>query len=111
MPGIKLILKYLLAVFFILAGLNHFRSQEFYMRMMPPFLPWHLFLVYLSGFAEIALGILLLIPYSLRGHIGMRGSIQAGGDTSLTIVGRLLAPLLRKNGRDDGCCQIRQGTA
>src|SRR5436305_13598415 len=30
--------------------------------MMPPYLPWHLALVYLSGFFEIALGLLLLIP-------------------------------------------------
>lgn len=32
------------------------------MRMMPPYLPWHLFFVYLSGLAEIALGLLLLVP-------------------------------------------------
>jgi uncharacterized membrane protein len=30
--------------------------------MMPPFLPAPLFLVYLSGVIEIALGILLLVP-------------------------------------------------
>ena len=29
---------------------------------MPPYLPWHLLLVYLSGFFEIVLGILLLLP-------------------------------------------------
>ena len=29
---------------------------------MPPYVPWHRLLVYLSGFFEIALGILLLIP-------------------------------------------------
>lgn len=79
MPGIKIILKCLLAVFFILAGLNHFRSQEFYVRMMPPYLPWHLFLVYLSGFVEIALGILLLIPRLQRlaawGLIALLGAI------------------------------------
>lgn len=32
------------------------------MRMMPPYLPWHLLLVYLSGFVETALGALLLAP-------------------------------------------------
>jgi len=62
MRRIKFTLKYLFAVFFVLAGLNHFKNQEFYMRMMPPYLPWHLFLVYLSGFVEIALGVLLLVP-------------------------------------------------
>jgi uncharacterized membrane protein len=29
---------------------------------MPPYLPWHLELVYASGFFEIVLGILLLVP-------------------------------------------------
>jgi len=29
---------------------------------MPPYLPLHLELVYLSGFIEIALGVLLLVP-------------------------------------------------
>ena len=59
---LKPILRYLLAVFFVLAGFNHFINPNFYLKIMPPYLPWHLLLVYLSGFFEIALGILLLIP-------------------------------------------------
>ena len=55
-------MKYLFAVSCMGAGVNHFLAQEFYARMMPPYLPWHLFLVYLSGLAEIALGGLLLVP-------------------------------------------------
>lgn len=43
------------------AGANHFLSSGFYLRMMPPYLPWHLALVYISGAAEILLGFLLLI--------------------------------------------------
>ncbi len=58
----KEILKWVLAIFFILAGANHFRNPEFYSNMMPPYLPWHLFLVYLSGVFEILLGLLILIP-------------------------------------------------
>lgn len=49
------------------------------MRMMPPYLPWHLFLMYLSGFVEIALGVLLLIPRMERlaawGLIALLGAI------------------------------------
>ncbi len=60
----KLILKWIFAVAFILAGTYHFINPEFYLRIMPPYLPWHLFLNYLSGFFEIVLGILLLIPKS-----------------------------------------------
>ncbi len=62
MPIIKLILKYLLALGFVLAGINHFINADFYLRMMPSYLPAHLFLVYLSGVFEGVLGILLLIP-------------------------------------------------
>jgi uncharacterized membrane protein len=61
-PGIKVTVKYVLAAFFVLAGFNHFRNEYFYVTIMPPYLPWHLFLVYLSGFFEIAFGILLAIP-------------------------------------------------
>ncbi len=62
MQIIKTILKWLLAIGFILAGINHFFNSDFYLKMMPPVLPLHLFLIYLSGFFEIALGTLLLIP-------------------------------------------------
>ncbi len=62
MKIIKLILKWVFGIAFILAGANHFLNPDFYLRMMPPIFPAHLFLVYLSGVVEIALGILLLIP-------------------------------------------------
>ena len=62
MPVIKLVLKWLLAIAFIFAGANHFFNPQFYLRIMPAYLPYHLFLVYLSGVFEMAFGILLLIP-------------------------------------------------
>ncbi|MGI8787935.1 MAG: DoxX family protein [Pyrinomonadaceae bacterium] len=63
---IKAILKYLLAFGFVLAGSNHFINADFYLKMMPSYLPAHLFLVYLSGVCEIVLGITLLIPKFTR---------------------------------------------
>ena len=63
---LKSILLYLLGLFFVLAGLNHFVSPAFYLRIMPPYLPWHLPLVYLSGFFEVLLGTLLLWPQVRR---------------------------------------------
>lgn len=62
MQKVKIALKYVFAIFFVLAGINHFLNSAFYMRIMPPYLPWHLFLVYLSGLFEIGLGFLLLVP-------------------------------------------------
>ena len=62
MNFIRLILKWIFGAAFILAGANHFINPDFYLKMMPPFLPAHLFLIYLSGVFEIALGVLLLVP-------------------------------------------------
>ncbi len=66
MIKLKTILKYVFAILFILAGLNHFINPAFYLKIMPPYLPWHLFLVYLSGFFEIVFGVMLLIPKFTR---------------------------------------------
>ncbi|MGB8509630.1 MAG: DoxX family membrane protein [Pyrinomonadaceae bacterium] len=61
MRKIKIVLKYVLGIFFVVGGLNHFISPAFYLKIMPPYLPWHLFLVYLSGLFEVACGALLLV--------------------------------------------------
>lgn len=66
MQTLKIILKYLLCVFFVAAGLNHFINPALYLKIMPPYLPWHLFLVYLSGFFEVALGVLLPVTALTR---------------------------------------------
>lgn len=62
MRSARLFFKYLLAVFFILAGLNHFRVPDFYTNIMPDYIPVHEFTVYLSGFTEIVAGIMLATP-------------------------------------------------
>lgn len=66
MKFVKLLLKYLLAIFFVLAGANHFRDPDFYLKMMPPYLPYHTALNYLSGGFEIVLGVMLLIQRFTR---------------------------------------------
>lgn len=54
--------RYLLAAFFIVAGANHFRDPAMYLSMMPPWLPAHEALNFISGAAEIAGGIGILVP-------------------------------------------------
>lgn len=54
----------LMAFLYIAAGVNHFVNPEFYLRIMPPYLPWHTELVALSGVVEIFLGVGLLVPYT-----------------------------------------------
>ncbi|MEO6818127.1 MAG: MauE/DoxX family redox-associated membrane protein [Ginsengibacter sp.] len=54
-----------MAVLYVVAGINHFIHPETYMKIMPSYLPWHSFLVSISGVIEIGLG-LLLIPNRTR---------------------------------------------
>lgn len=56
---------YVMAAFYIAAGINHFVNPEFYRKIMPPWLPAHDLLIYASGIAEVGLGILVL-PSSTR---------------------------------------------
>lgn len=58
----KLILLFLMAGLYILAGLNHFRNPKMYMKIMPNYIPWHLPIIYISGVLEVILGVMLLFP-------------------------------------------------
>jgi uncharacterized membrane protein len=58
----KLIGRGIFAALFIIGGIAHFLVPDLYMRIMPPYLPYHRALVLVSGVFEIALGILLLVP-------------------------------------------------
>jgi uncharacterized membrane protein len=59
---LKTPLLYVMGLFYIAAGVTHFVSPEWFVRIVPPMLPAPLALVYLSGVAEIAVGIGVLIP-------------------------------------------------
>ena len=50
-----------LALMFVVAGALHFTSPDFYVSIMPPYLPCLLELVYLSGVLEILGGLGLLV--------------------------------------------------
>lgn len=58
----KTLSKLPITVLLIVAGTLHFAKTDFFLKIMPPYLPWHRELVYLSGVCEIVLGVLLLIP-------------------------------------------------
>jgi len=58
--------RVVLAVFFVVAGVNHFRSPAIYLGMMPSWLPWPAALNAISGVAEILGGIGLLVPATRR---------------------------------------------
>jgi uncharacterized membrane protein len=58
----KRVLLALAAVFYVVAGVFHFVETDGYLKIMPPWIPSHVAMVYISGAAEIAGGIGLLIP-------------------------------------------------
>ena len=51
----------LVFLWFMIGGISHFTSPEFFVNIMPPYVGWHLEIVYISGILEIlgALGILV----------------------------------------------------
>lgn len=54
---------YLMALLYILAGINHFRNPKMYLKIIPPYFSNPKLLNILSGAAEIILGIFLVLPY------------------------------------------------
>ena len=66
MSHIKAASKYLLAIFMIGAGIMHFANPAFFLKIMPPYLPFHYNLVLVSGVFEFLLGVLLLVPKCSR---------------------------------------------
>ena len=55
--------------FYISAGLLHFTNTNWFLQIVPPYLPIKLELVYLSGLLEVILGIMLIVPF-LRYYAG-----------------------------------------
>jgi uncharacterized membrane protein len=49
-----------MAAFYIAAGIYHFVSPKFYLAIMPTFIPFPTAVIYISGIAEIVLGVLLM---------------------------------------------------
>lgn len=62
---LKKISLFIMALLYVLAGINHFIHAETYLKIMPPWLSYHVLLVAVSGIFEIILG-LLLIPNRTR---------------------------------------------
>ncbi len=62
----KTALRWLLTLFMVLAGANHFLAPDTYVAMMPAALPWRPELVYLSGACEILGGLGLILPATRR---------------------------------------------
>jgi uncharacterized membrane protein len=58
--------RYVLGLLLVAAGTLHFITPGPYLRIMPPYLPAPLALVYLSGLVEIGLGLGLIFERTRR---------------------------------------------
>jgi len=68
----KYILIIISSVFYVIVGIKHFIDPNYFLAIVPPYLPYHLELVYISGVFEIAFGLMILIPkYRCWGSIGL----------------------------------------
>ncbi len=64
--AMKAVILVLFGAFFVVAGVTHFTNQAFFTSIVPPYLPWPVALVVISGVAEIALGVLLVVRRTSR---------------------------------------------
>ena len=68
----KYILIIISSIFYVIVGIKHFIDPDFFLAIVPPYLPFHLELVYMSGLFEILFGIMILIPkYRYWGSVGL----------------------------------------
>jgi uncharacterized membrane protein len=64
MRYVNTILKWVFAVFFVVAGVMHFVNEPFYLKIMPDYIreDLHRPAVIVSGVFEVLLGVMLLVP-------------------------------------------------
>ena len=53
--------RYIFALPFIIFGLQHFEFEKFLVTLVPAWMPWHLFLIRLTGAAMLAAGIAMTL--------------------------------------------------
>ena len=69
---IKSFLIIISSIFYVIVGIKHFIEPEYFLSIVPPYLPYHLELVYISGLFEILFCLLILFPkYRYYGAIGL----------------------------------------
>jgi uncharacterized membrane protein len=57
---------YGMVVLYIAAGVYHFINPEFYLRIMPPWVPYPKEVIFISGVCELLFALLLLFSFTRR---------------------------------------------
>lgn len=66
------VIRFIFGAFMIYGGVSHFLNPVFYEPFVPAFLPFTTGIIYLSGVAEIVLGLMLFVPkYTHWGATGL----------------------------------------
>lgn len=60
MKKIKTLTIYILGIFYLNVGITHFTNPDFFLVIMPPYLHYQEFFVYLSGLFEILFGLMII---------------------------------------------------
>lgn len=59
--------RWVMGLLYAVAGVNHFVNPGFYTGIMPPYLPWPMGLIFVSGVAEVLLGVGVCFTRTQRG--------------------------------------------
>lgn len=59
-------IAYALSVILLIAGVLHFLAPDLFLVAMPPYIPFHLEIIYLTGLVEIILSLCLVIKKTRR---------------------------------------------
>ncbi|HYD34293.1 MAG TPA: hypothetical protein VEA39_06950 [Methylophilaceae bacterium] len=70
LPYARLAARLLVFLWFFLGGISHFLIPDVFVRIVPPFIPYPEYVVYLSGLFELA-GALAIWHQRLRSYVGI----------------------------------------
>ena len=57
---------YVMSIMYVFIGIRHFLDPQYFLHIVPPQLPFKLFLVYLTGVIEVVGGAAILSPKSRK---------------------------------------------
>ena len=57
---LKALCLFVLSFLYITVGVKHFTNPGYFLAIMPPYIPYHKFMVYLSGLLEIVFALMMI---------------------------------------------------